>query len=71
MTDREDEMATEQLLSLCAEDQAELLAIRARLPRRVALLRRRGLLGRVISRETGIPEANVRYWTKDTEVGAA
>lgn len=70
MTEREDDMATDQLLSLCAEDQAALLAIRERLPRRVVLLRRRGLLGRVISRETGIPEANVRYWTKD-QAGAA
>lgn len=63
-------MADEQLLRLCAEDQAVLTAIKERLPRRVAILRRRGVLGRVISRETGVPEANVRYWTKD-EAGAA
>lgn len=72
MTAPEEEMATEQLLRACAEDWVLLCAIKERLPRRISLIRRRGMRGRQIARETGVPEANVRYWTKNgTEAGAA
>lgn len=58
ITREDDSMATEQLLRECAEDWALLLAIRERLPRRVA-------------RSTRIPETNVRRWSHRFEAGAA
>lgn len=65
MTGQEDEeMPTERLLRESAEDWARLEEIRERLPRRIVLLRRRGLAGQRIASETGVPETNIRRWSK-------
>lgn len=71
MTEREEDMPTERLMQICAEDWELLLAIKERLPRRVVLMRRRGVPGQHIARETRIPETNIRRWFNGSSVGAA